>query len=188
MGTCDYAWVKPEACERLTLMPICTHSCRLTYSLYNVHIILFKIRTCHFIQTNMITLSVSVVKCLWKRCLLYLHTTYFRTKNLFTFTFLMKTPSVRIIAETHSLCIPETCTKRQTTQHGRLLRLLGDGDKGIKIVYGGEEKNILYWPTIEQPRQKNKIYCTGTTSPTNQPRKDPFHLSSCSPLSFNSQQ
>jgi len=63
-------------------------------------------------------------------------------KNLFTFTFLMETHSVRLIAESHSLCIPETCTKRQTTRHGRLLRLLGVGDKGIKIVYG-EEKNIL---------------------------------------------
>jgi hypothetical protein len=35
-------------------------------------------------------------------------------------------------------------TKRQANQHGCLPRLLGDGDKGIEIVYG-EEKNVLYW-------------------------------------------
>jgi hypothetical protein len=30
------------------------------------------------------------------------------------------------------------------TQNGCLPSLLGDGDKGIELVYG-EEKNILYW-------------------------------------------
>ncbi len=35
-------------------------------------------------------------------------------------------------------------TKRHVTQHGRLPSLLGDGDKGIQIVYGEE-----------------KIFCTG---------------------------
>jgi hypothetical protein len=34
--------------------------------------------------------------------------------------------------------------KRQASQHGYLPSLLGDGHKGIKIVYS-EEKNILYW-------------------------------------------
>jgi hypothetical protein len=38
----------------------------------------------------------------------------------------------------------ETHTKRQTTQHGCLPSLLGDGDKRIEIVYG-EENNILNW-------------------------------------------
>jgi hypothetical protein len=52
------------------------------------------------------------------------------------------------------------------------------GDKKIEIVYG-EEKNILYW-ALEQPRQ-NKNLCTDTTSPTKQPRKDPFHLYSLRP-------
>jgi hypothetical protein len=32
-------------------------------------------------------------------------------------------------------------SKKQATQHGCLPSWLGDGDKGIKIVYG-EEKNI----------------------------------------------
>jgi hypothetical protein len=32
--------------------------------------------------------------------------------------------------------------KRQVTQHGCLPSLLGDGDKGIEILYG-EEKNTL---------------------------------------------
>jgi hypothetical protein len=37
----------------------------------------------------------------------------------------------------------ETHTKRRATQHGCLPSLLGDGYKGIEIVYG-EETNILY--------------------------------------------
>jgi hypothetical protein len=48
----------------------------------------------------------------------------------------------RIQVKTHSLR-RETHTKRHATQHGCLPNLLGDGDKGIEIVYG-EEKNILY--------------------------------------------
>jgi hypothetical protein len=44
------------------------------------------------------------------------------------------------------------------TQHYCLPSLLGDGDKGIKIVFG-EDKNILYWAELEQPRQnKNLLY------------------------------
>jgi hypothetical protein len=39
--------------------------------------------------------------------------------------------------------------KRQATQHGSLPSLLGDGDKGIEIVYG-EEKG-------------KTIFCTGPT-------------------------
>jgi hypothetical protein len=38
----------------------------------------------------------------------------------------------------------ETHTKRRATQHGCLPSWLGDGFKGIEIVYG-EEKNIFYW-------------------------------------------
>jgi hypothetical protein len=35
--------------------------------------------------------------------------------------------------------------------------LLGDGDKGIEIVYGhGEEKNILYWADYSS-KGKTKI-------------------------------
>jgi hypothetical protein len=44
-------------------------------------------------------------------------------------------------------CRPETHTKRQAAQHGCLPSLLGDGDKGIEIVYG----------------EKKKIFCTGLT-------------------------
>ncbi len=42
---------------------------------------------------------------------------------------------------------------RQATQHGCLPSLLGDGDKGIKIVYG-EEKSILYWQ--DKPNEPTK--------------------------------
>jgi hypothetical protein len=37
--------------------------------------------------------------------------------------------------------LPKTHTKRQVIQPGCMPSLLGDGDKGINIVYG-EEKNI----------------------------------------------
>jgi hypothetical protein len=45
----------------------------------------------------------------------------------------------------HTVSLPET--KRQATQHGCLPRLLGDGDKEIKIVCGGTtliKKNIQF--------------------------------------------
>ncbi len=54
--------------------------------------------------------------------------------------------------------------------------LLGTGYKLIETVYG-EEKNILYWADIKQPRQ-DKISCTGMTSPTNQQRKDLYRWTS----------
>ncbi len=41
---------------------------------------------------------------------------------------------------------PETHTKRQATQHGCLTSLMGDGDKGIEILYS-EEKVIFSEPT-----------------------------------------
>ncbi len=48
-----------------------------------------------------------------------------------------------------------------------------------QMVYG-EEKNIFYWAD-HSSQGGIKVFCTGTTSPTNQPRKDPFHLYSLSP-------
>jgi hypothetical protein len=48
------------------------------------------------------------------------------------------------------------------TPHGCLPSLLGDGDKGIEIVYG-EEKKILCWADYSS-EGKTKIFCTGTTS------------------------
>jgi hypothetical protein len=48
-----------------------------------------------------------------------------------------------------NMFVPETHTKRQATQHSCLPSLLGDGVKGIEIVYV-EEKNI---------------FCTGPTRP-----------------------
>ncbi len=59
------------------------------------------------------------------------------------------------------------------------LWMLGDEDTSIEIVYG-EEKNILYWAD-QSSRGIKKISCTGTTSPTNQTKKDPLHLYSISP-------
>ncbi len=51
--------------------------------------------------------------------------------------------------------IPETHTKSQATKHGCLPSLLGEGNKGVKIVLA-EEKNIFVLGRLEQPRQ-NKI-------------------------------
>jgi hypothetical protein len=73
------------------------------------------------------------------------------------------------------------------TQHGCLPSLLGDVDKRIKIVFG-EEKNILYHGPTRAAEGRTKISFTGTTSSTNQPRKDPFHLYSLSPHSPQFQQ
>ncbi len=54
---------------------------------------------------------------------------------------------------------PETHTKRQAAQHGCLSSLLGDGDKGIEIVYGGAEKKYFVPGRLEQPRQnRNLLY------------------------------
>jgi hypothetical protein len=69
--------------------------------------------------------------------------------------------------------------KRTSTAACPLPSLLGDGDKGIEIVYG-EEKNYFVLGRLEQPRQ-NKISFTVMTSPTNQLRMDPFHSYSLSP-------
>ncbi len=72
------------------------------------------------------------------------------------------------------------------TQHSCLPSLLGDGDKEIVIVYG-EEKSILCWAE-RAAKAEQKFSCTGTTSPTNQPRKDPLHLYPLSPHSPKFQQ
>ena len=67
---------------------------------------------------------------------------------------------------------PESHTKRQATQQGYLSSFVGDGDKGTEIVYG----------------EGKKMYTELTTSPTNQQRKDHFHLPSLSPHSPQFQQ
>ncbi len=51
----------------------------------------------------------------------------------------------------------DTYTKRQATQHDCLPSLLGDGNKGIEIVYN-EEKNILTGPTrVAKAKQKSRV-------------------------------
>ncbi len=62
--------------------------------------------------------------------------------------------------------------------------------KKVKKWAVHEENNILYCiGLLEQPSQE-KNYCTGTTSPTNQPRTDLFLCTPRVPfcLSFNGQQ
>jgi hypothetical protein len=72
-------------------------------------------------------------------------------------------------------------------------RILGDRRPGTTACPGcwemgphkknlvcGEEKNILFRADYSS-QSRIKISCTSTKSPTNQPRKDPFHLYSISP-------
>ncbi len=74
---------------------------------------------------------------------------------------------------------PETHIKRQVTQHDCLPSFLNNGYKRIETVCG-EEKNIMYWADWSS-QGRTKLTCTGTTSPMNQPWKEPFHLYSLSP-------
>ncbi len=61
------------------------------------------------------------------------------------------------------------------TRHGCLPSLLQDGDKSIMKKWPVKKKLFC----IGQGR--SKISCTGITSPTNQPRKDPCQMYSLSP-------
>ncbi len=74
---------------------------------------------------------------------------------------------------------PETLIKRRETRYDYLPSLLGDEDK-LSEIRCSEEKNILYWAESSS-QGRTKISYTGTTTPTNQSRKDPFHMYSLSP-------
>jgi hypothetical protein len=75
---------------------------------------------------------------------------------------------------------PETYIQRQAALPDCPPRLLADGDTYMYI-------EIVY--RAHQNRQgRIKVSCTGTTNPTNKPRKDPFHLYSLSPHSPQFQQ
>jgi hypothetical protein len=63
---------------------------------------------------------------------------------------------------------------------------MGTNQQRIEKVYS-RKKNILYWADWSS-QHRTKISCTGTTRLMNQPRKDPFHLSSFSPHSPQFQQ
>jgi hypothetical protein len=69
---------------------------------------------------------------------------------------------------------------RQATQQGCLPSMLYDGVKETEKVSGGEE--IFCTRPIRAAKAEEKSP-TGRTSPTNQPRQDPFHLYSLSPHS-----
>ncbi len=72
----------------------------------------------------------------------------------------------------------------QATQHGCLPNLLGDRDKGIEIVYGGEIYFVL--GRLEQLRQnKNLLY---RYDMPNEPTKEGTLSFVLFDLSFNSQQ
>jgi hypothetical protein len=78
-------------------------------------------------------------------------------------------------------------TERQATLHGCLPSLLDDWDtKKLKLC--AMRKNILYRADYRAAKAEQKSLVYDKTSPTNQPRKDPFHLSSLSPLSPQFQQ
>ncbi len=83
-------------------------------------------------------------------------------------------------------------TQRQATQHACLPSLVGDGNRDtgwelIKWNSVGDVMNILY-RADKSSQGMTKIYCTGTTSPKNNQRKDPLHLYSLSPHASQFQQ
>jgi hypothetical protein len=82
----------------------------------------------------------------------------------------------------------ETHNNRQVAQHGCLPSLLGDGDKGIEMVYG-EEKNILYWVIIAAKAEQKSFLPTRQAQRTNR-ESTPFICSFSVPihLTFKSQQ
>ncbi len=73
-------------------------------------------------------------------------------------------------------------TQRQATQYDCLPRLLGDGDYN-KVKKCAVRRIIFCTGLTRGAKAGQKIYCTGTTSPTNQIRKDPdpSHMFSKSP-------
>jgi hypothetical protein len=93
-----------------------------------------------------------------------------------------KMPTRPFIFTVVSMIPPETHTKRQATQQGCLPSLLGDGDKGIEIVYC-EEKNILCTgPTRAAKEEQKSLVPAGQAQRTNQKKTPPpFHLYSLSP-------
>jgi hypothetical protein len=54
--------------------------------------------------------------------------------------------------------------------------LLSDGEKFIEIVYGDGKKKLFCTEPTGAAKTGNKISCTGTKSPPNQPRKDSYHF------------
>jgi hypothetical protein len=74
-----------------------------------------------------------------------------------------------------------THAKRQATQLSCLPNLLNDGDTGTEIVCG--EEKVFCTGLTRAAKAGQKVFCTATASPMNQPWKDPFHLYSLSPHS-----
>jgi hypothetical protein len=65
--------------------------------------------------------------------------------------------------------------------------LLGDGEKGIEIVYGEEKKIVCAGPTRADKAVQNYLVPARQVQRTEQERT-PFHLSSLSPHSPKFQQ
>jgi hypothetical protein len=65
-------------------------------------------------------------------------------------------------------------THRQATRHDCLPSLLGDGDKGIEIVYG-EGKNKFYWADKSSPGRTKSLVLAPQAQAGNQGRT-PFYL------------
>ncbi len=69
--------------------------------------------------------------------------------------------------------LPVTLSKRQATQHGCLPALLGDGDKGMGIVYG-EEKNILYGAPTRAAQAEQKYRASARQAQRTNQERTPF--------------
>ncbi len=83
----------------------------------------------------------------------------------------------------------DTHTKRQATRHGCLPSLLGNGDRGIEIVYAVREKIFCTGPTRAAKAEQKSLVPALKAQQTNQ-EKTPLICPLWVPihLSFNSQQ
>jgi hypothetical protein len=86
-------------------------------------------------------------------------------------------------------CNQRPHTKRQSTQHGCLPSLLGEGDKVIEIVYGERKKIFCTGPIRPAKAEQKSLAPARQAQRTNQERT-PFICPLWVPiyLSFNSQQ
>jgi hypothetical protein len=85
-----------------------------------------------------------------------------------------------------SLLCRDAHTKRQATQHGCLPSLLGNGDRGIEIMFGEEKKIFVLGQQGQLRQDKNLLY--RHDKPNEPTKKELFHLSSLSPYTPQFQQ
>jgi hypothetical protein len=121
--------------------------------------------------------SDSQIFILWLYNILKKHNIFLKRYFRYSYKNMLSLESCDVIKK----CLPETHSKRQATQHDGLPSLLDEGDTGIVIVY--DEEKIFCTGLTRAAKAEQKFLVPALSSPTNQPRKKPFHLYSLSPLS-----